>query len=77
LCFHIWHIITGIPFGPGEKNITNDRDGGTKMIIDIAWKAFERTGNTQCYVEYVKCKDIYSKINEDNVSRKKCMNKTG
>jgi hypothetical protein len=47
------------------------------MIIDFAWKAFERTGNMLCYVEYVKCKDIYSKINEDNVSRKKCMNKTG
>jgi hypothetical protein len=50
---------------------------GQKLITDIAWKAFERTGDMRYYIEYAKCKDIYYKISKDNASRKECMNKTG
>jgi hypothetical protein len=45
------------------------------MLIDIIWKAFERTGDTRYYLEYRKCKDICNSI--ENSDREKKMDKTG
>jgi hypothetical protein len=45
------------------------------MLMDFIWKAFEQTGDTRYYIEYIKYRDIFDKSRrEQNNDR---MDRTG